>query len=222
VKDISDIYDRNEFSPDGVKNYIERDKMNKAICAQLTDLVFQPALKEGRNVKSWKDVKGVNVLATPDGKFQIEMPDFLSGRMFGSKDEYLIVADEMPEIIGGMYSIQKNIRYPELAKRAGIEGKVYVLAFIDEQGDVVNAQIIKGIGAGCDEAALHAVKLVKFKPGRREGKPVKPKYQFQLYLSFNIMAEILPVKFCLKYLLKIISQKPNCFFLISQKKKVYL
>lgn len=84
-----------------------------------------------------------------------------------------MMADEMPEIIGGMYSIQKNIRYPELAKRAGIQGKVYVLALIDENGKVTDTKIIKGIGAGCNEAALEAVKAVSFTPGRQNGKPVK-------------------------------------------------
>ncbi|NWF89390.1 MAG: energy transducer TonB [Ignavibacteriaceae bacterium] len=147
--------------------------MNEAIALKLTELDFEPAMKEGKSVKSWIEVKGVNVLATPEGKFQIEMPDFFAGAPFGSKSEYLLAAEEMPEPIGGIFSIQKNIKYPELAKRAGIQGKVYVLAFIDEQGDVVNARIIKGIGAGCDEAALFAVKQVKFKPGRQEGKPVK-------------------------------------------------
>lgn len=173
VKDISNIYDRTEYSTDGVKNYTIRDKMNEALALKLTDLHFEPAVKDGKNVKSWADVKGVNILATPDGKFQIEMPDFLSGGMFGSKDKYLIAADEMPEPIGGLASIQKNIRYPQLAKLAGIEGKIYVLAFIDEDGNVANARVIKGIGAGCDEAALEAVKVVKFTPARNNGTPVK-------------------------------------------------
>ena len=173
IKDASSLYDRTEYSTDGVKNYLMRDKMNQALALKLANLGFEPAMKDGKNAKSWADVKGVNILATPDGKFQIEMPDFLSGGMFGSKDEYLIAADEMPEPIGGIASIQKNIRYPQLAKLAGIEGKIYVLAFIDEDGNVANARVIKGIGAGCDEAALEAVKIVKFTPARNNGKPVK-------------------------------------------------
>ena len=173
IKDESNLYDRNEYSTDGVKNYLMRDEMNQALALKLANLGFEPAVKNGKNVKSWIDVKGVNVLATPDGKFQIEMPDFLSGGMFGSKDKYLIAADEMPEPIGGLASIQKNIRYPQLAKLAGIEGKVYVLAFLDEAGNVVNARVIKGIGAGCDEAALEAIKVVKFTPARNNGEPVK-------------------------------------------------
>ena len=52
----------------------------------------------------------------------------------------------MPEPIGGMFAIQEKIKYPEIAKRAGIEGKVIIQAFIDENGNVVQAKVIKGIG----------------------------------------------------------------------------
>ncbi len=86
---------------------------------------------------------------------------------------YFVAVEEMPEPIGGIQSIQSKIKYPEIAKRAGVEGKVYVLAFVDETGTVTDAKIIKGLGAGCDEEALNAVKLTKFKPGKQRGKPVK-------------------------------------------------
>jgi len=75
--------------------------------------------------------------------------------------------------VGGLYSIQSKIKYPEIAKRAGIEGKVFIQVFIDEDGNVVEAKVIKGIGAGCDAAALDAVKQTKFTPGKQNGKPVK-------------------------------------------------
>ncbi|MEJ2196227.1 MAG: energy transducer TonB [Ignavibacteriaceae bacterium] len=86
---------------------------------------------------------------------------------------YFVAVEEMPAPIGGILAIQKKIVYPEIAKRAGVEGKVYVLAFVDEAGTVTKAQIIKGIGAGCDEAALDAVLKTKFTPGKQRGKPVK-------------------------------------------------
>lgn len=86
---------------------------------------------------------------------------------------YFVAVEEMPEPIGGISAIQQKIEYPEIAKRAGVEGKVYVLAFVDEDGNVTGAKIIKGIGAGCDEAALDAVRKTKFKPGKQRGTPVK-------------------------------------------------
>lgn len=85
---------------------------------------------------------------------------------------YFVAVEEMPEPIGGIAAIQDKIVYPEIAKRAGVEGKVYVLAFVDKEGTVTKAKILKGIGAGCDEAALKAVEETKFKPGKQRGKPV--------------------------------------------------
>jgi len=86
---------------------------------------------------------------------------------------YFVAVEEMPEPIGGIKGIQEKIEYPEIAKRAGVEGKVYILAFVDESGNVMKAQVLKGIGAGCDEAALDAVQKTKFKPGKQRGVPVK-------------------------------------------------
>lgn len=88
---------------------------------------------------------------------------------------YFVAVEEMPEPIGGLSSIQSKIVYPEIARRAGIDGKVFVLAFVDESGNVTNAEVVKGIGSGCDEAALDAVMQTKFKPGIQRGKPVKVK-----------------------------------------------
>jgi periplasmic protein TonB len=173
IKDISTLYDRVEYSSDGIKNYTKRGKMNEALSVKIAKWQFEPAKKEGKNVKSWVDNKGFNILAKPDGRFEIEMPDFPNGLPFGSTDKYLISADVMPEVVGGIVSIQNKIVYPELAKRAGIEGKVYVLVFIDERGDVNETKVIKGIGGGCDEAAVNAIKQIKFVPGKKNGQSVK-------------------------------------------------
>lgn len=90
-----------------------------------------------------------------------------------SEPQYFVAVEDMPEPIGGIAAIQQKIVYPEIAKRAGIEGRVYVKAFVDESGNVTKVQIEKGLGAGLDEAAEKAVKETKFKPGKQRGKPVK-------------------------------------------------
>ncbi len=86
---------------------------------------------------------------------------------------YFVAVEEMPQPIGGLQGIQEKIKYPEIALRAGVEGKVYVRAFVDETGTVTGAEIVKGIGAGCDEAALDAIQKTKFTPGKQRGKPIK-------------------------------------------------
>ncbi|MDQ7815833.1 MAG: energy transducer TonB [Melioribacteraceae bacterium] len=86
---------------------------------------------------------------------------------------FFVAVEETPEPIGGIEAIQKKIIYPEIAKRAGVQGRVFIKAFVNEVGDVVKAEVIKGIGAGCDEAAVQAVMQTKFKPGKQRGKAVK-------------------------------------------------
>ncbi|MBL1214941.1 MAG: energy transducer TonB [Ignavibacteriae bacterium] len=89
-----------------------------------------------------------------------------------SQMAYFIAVEEMPKPVGGMDSLQARVSYPEIAKRAGIKGKVFIKAFVDKEGKVNKVELIKGIGAGCDEAAMSAVKNAKFIPGRQKGKPV--------------------------------------------------
>ncbi|MBI4417922.1 MAG: energy transducer TonB [Ignavibacteriales bacterium] len=86
---------------------------------------------------------------------------------------YFVAVEELPEPVGGIAAIQSAVVYPEIAKRAGVEGTVYVEAFVDETGTVTKTTIVKGIGAGCDEAAKAAVMKTKFKPGKQRGKAVK-------------------------------------------------
>lgn len=100
-------------------------------------------------------------------------------------NEYLAFAEKMPEPIGGLSAIYQKIKYPDIAKRAGVEGKVYLLAFINEIGDVDDVKIIKGLGAGCDEAAIKAVKSTKFNPGVSAGKTAKIKLSLQVHFKLS-------------------------------------
>jgi len=86
---------------------------------------------------------------------------------------FFVAVEEQPEPIGGIEAIQSKIVYPEIAKRAGVQGRVFIKAFVDETGTVKKAEVIKGIGAGCDEAAVTAVMQTQFKPGKQRGKAVK-------------------------------------------------
>jgi protein TonB len=85
---------------------------------------------------------------------------------------FFVAVEQMPEPIGGIGAIQSKIVYPEIAKRAGVQGRVFVKAFVDESGNVNKVELLRGIGAGCDEAAMAAVQQTMFKPGKQRGKPV--------------------------------------------------
>lgn len=98
--------------------------------------------------------------------------------------EIFVVVENMPELIGGLGSIQGKIKYPEMAKKAGVEGRVIVQFVVDEQGNVQDPQVVRGLGAGLDEEAVRAVRMAKFKPGQQRGKPVKVK--MSLPITFRL------------------------------------
>lgn len=82
--------------------------------------------------------------------------------------------DEPPSPIGGFAAIQRALKYPEIARKAGIEGRVIVQVLVSEKGKVIKTRVIKSLGhSGCDEAAVNAIKNVKWKPALQRDKPVK-------------------------------------------------
>jgi protein TonB len=98
--------------------------------------------------------------------------------------EVFIVVERMPELKGGMQAVMSKIEYPQLALKAGIEGRVIVQFVVNEKGQVVNPKVIRGIGGGCDEEALRVARQLDFTPGMQSGHPVK--VQFTLPVIFKI------------------------------------
>lgn len=92
--------------------------------------------------------------------------------------------ESMPEPIGGINAIQQEMNYPTEALINQIEGKVYVVATIDTLGNVAETKIIKGIGYGCDEEALHIVKITKFTPAITQNRKVK--CQISIPIKFKL------------------------------------
>lgn len=145
----------------------EVKEINKKIAEAQLKLKFEPALVEGEKVKSRFDWS----ITVP--KDAAEKEKYLVTTKYSKPEIYKIVTSTPPQPIGGIAEIQKNIKYPEEAKAAGIEGRVFIKAYINEFGFVDNTEIIKGIGGGCDEAAVNAVKLTRFTPGMDGDKAVK-------------------------------------------------
>lgn len=94
--------------------------------------------------------------------------------------------EQMPEpSVNVNEFLQKNLRYPELAKENNIQGRVTVRFVVDENGAVSDVNVVKGIGGGCDEEAKRVVmKMPKWKPGKQNGKAVKVYYT--LPISFRL------------------------------------
>ena len=102
-----------------------------------------------------------------------------------AEPEVFVAVEEMPELIGGIGGLQQKITYPEMARKAGVEGRVFIQFIVDEDGNVTDPQVLRGIGAGCDREALRVVREAKFKPGRQRGKPVRVKMSLPITFSLN-------------------------------------
>ena len=101
--------------------------------------------------------------------------------LFDYSEDSLPEGFTAPEYEGGMEALYKylaeNIQYPEQAKSDGIQGRVLIRFVVMNDGSIVNVEVAKGIGGGCDEEAVRVVKgMSKWKPAIYEGKTVNVNY----------------------------------------------
>jgi protein TonB len=99
------------------------------------------------------------------------------------------IVEEMPSFPGGdtklFEFLQKNIKYPPIARENGIQGRVYVTFVVDKEGKIKDAKVIRGIGGGCDEEALRVVRAMpEWKIGKQNGRPVA--VQYNLPINFTL------------------------------------
>ncbi|HEX6981874.1 MAG TPA: energy transducer TonB [Balneolaceae bacterium] len=90
-----------------------------------------------------------------------------------SEESFFVAVQQMPKMVGGQKWLYNQTEYPERARRAGIEGRVIIQFIVNKKGEVENAKVIRGIGGGCDKAALKVIKKAQFTVGRQRGRPVR-------------------------------------------------
>jgi len=106
-----------------------------------------------------------------------------------ANDEIFVVVESRPEFVGGkqaMYKyLQENIKYPELAKKAGTQGTVSVDFIVEKNGEISSVKIKEGIGDGCDEEAMRVIQnMPNWTPGQQRGEAVRVAYS--LPIKFNL------------------------------------
>lgn len=95
----------------------------------------------------------------------------------------------LPEFKGGISAlgtfIYKNLSYPQVAKNRNIRGRVLIKFVINEDGDLIDAEPVIGIGGGCDEAALEVInRSPRWMPGLKRGAPAK--FSFVQPIAFGV------------------------------------
>ena len=107
-----------------------------------------------------------------------------------SETEIFQIVEEMPSFPGGegklMEYVAKNIKYPQIARETGIQGRVFVGFVVEPDGSISNVKLLRGIGGGCDEEAMRVVKsMPKWKPGKQRGKAVRVSYQIPVFFKLQ-------------------------------------
>lgn len=106
------------------------------------------------------------------------------------EEQIFSIVEEMPSFPGGDEELLKylgrNIKYPAIAKDAGIQGTVYVTFVVDEKGDVRDVKVLRSIGGGTDEEAIRVVEnMPRWKPGKQRGKAVKVQYNLPIRFTLR-------------------------------------
>lgn len=92
------------------------------------------------------------------------------------------VVEQMPEypdggMAGLMEYFKKNMRYPEAAKEAGMQGRVTVQFVVNKDGSISGAKVLRSVEPDFDAEAIRLVNAMpKWKPGMQDGKPVPVKF----------------------------------------------
>ena len=110
------------------------------------------------------------------------------------EQEIFQIVEEMPSFPGGeaklMEYVAKNIKYPQIARETGIQGRVFVGFVVEPDGSISNVKLLRGIGGGCDEEAMRVIKsLPKWKPGKQRGKAVHVSYQIPVFFKLQYSVE---------------------------------
>ena len=173
---ITSYYDStSEESNDVVFENGVRHGQDYLLVGEYREEDYQKLLAEWKARQQKKNVKENEFSLPPTEEEKINYDD---------DPAYFLNAEVMPEPIGGMSSIYKKLVYPEEAKEKKIEGVIKVLAFIEKDGEVSSAQVVEGIGYGCDETARLAVYYTRFKPGLQKGQKVK--VQMTIPIEFKL------------------------------------
>ncbi|MBO2522422.1 MAG: energy transducer TonB [Bacteroidetes bacterium] len=106
------------------------------------------------------------------------------------EEEVFLSVEENPEFPGGpaklLEYVQKNLKYPMMARESDIQGRVFVGFVVEKDGSISNVRVLRGIGGGCDEEAVRVVQsLPKFKPGKQRGNPVRVQYTLPIVFKLQ-------------------------------------
>jgi TonB family protein len=102
------------------------------------------------------------------------------------EDSVYTVVSQNPVFPGGVKAlyrfIEETMEYPAAARRAGVQGNVFLTFVVNTDGSIQDIRVLKGMGFGTDEEAIRIMKNTpKWKPGQKaDGEKVRVKYNLPI------------------------------------------
>lgn len=98
--------------------------------------------------------------------------------------------DQMPEFPGGMEALntylRNNIRYPQEAQKAGIQGRVIIQFIVSKDGSITDAEVVESVDPQLDAEGLRLIKnMPRWKPGMRKGQAIRVKQTLPIRFAFT-------------------------------------
>lgn len=107
----------------------------------------------------------------------------------------------LPHLDGGKDLLKKfikeNLNYPEEALKKKVEGDVIIKYKVTGKGEVINPEIVKGIGHGCDEEALRLVGMLDYQSVKNRG--VRVITDNKIKIPFRIKNHLKQQKYSITY-----------------------
>ena len=130
--------------------------LDSAAVIALRKLKFTPAKSEGNPLATWVEVPIIFVTPPPSDK----LPEI---------DEFVPVED-MPRY--DQRELGRALRYPETARRNGLEGEVVLRILIDKTGLVADIKVDRSTNPAFEAEAIRAVRKTSFTPAIQQGRPI--------------------------------------------------
>jgi len=116
-----------------------------------------------------------SIMVNPEESIELAVDEYV-------KEEVYTFVQTMPEFpVGGesglLNYLGENLRYPDIAKDAGLEGMVVVAFVVENDGSISNVQVVRGIADLLDKEALRVINnMPSWKPGEQNGQKVRVSY----------------------------------------------
>ena len=208
IKHLTTLENSGDFDPEVLKIQLEKiileyknkqsESEKKVMIKRVTE-TYIPLLK--KHPQQEKEIKHIVITKLKEHRIDYSFIDKIETQ---TGSEVFTVVDEMPLFPGCedtpkaerkkctdqkmLEHIYSNIKYPKEAKDKDIQGMVIVRFVIDNEGNVVQPEIKRSIGGGCDEEVLRVVNsMPKWTPGFQRGEAVN--VYFNLPIKFKLDGE---------------------------------